>query len=195
MKIYKVLIVFGLVMGFVACNNETSLQEYYVKNQEDSKFIALDIPASLIANADSLDETQKATLESVKKVNLLVYPIKEGKESYESEKQKLTEILKNDEYQLLMKFGNGDRRAEVYFTGEDDAIDELVVFGYDDSRGMGVARVLGEDMNPKNILKLMKSLEKGDLNIEGIKGITGMVKDKAEAYVEKDEVNDSISAK
>lgn len=195
MKIYKVLIVLGLVMGFVACNNETSLQEYYVKNQEDSKFIALDIPASLIANADSLDEEQKATLESVKKVNLLVYPVKEGKEAYESEKQKLTGILKNDEYQLLMRFGNGDRRAEVYFTGEDDAIDELVVFGYDDSRGMGVARVLGEDMNPKNILRLMKSLEKGDLNIEGIKGITGMVKDSAEAYAEKDEVNDTISAK
>jgi plasmid maintenance system killer protein len=160
--------------AFVSCANEPSLQEYYVENQQDNKFIAVDVPTSMFTNAEALDENQRATLKSVKKINLLALPVKENKEDYEAEKTELASILKNEKYQLLMKYGSNNRKAEIYFTGDEDAIDEIIVYGYDDAKGVGVARVLGEDMNPQKLMELMKSLQKGDVDVEGLKGITGM---------------------
>ena len=48
MKSIKIL---GLVLAataFVSCASEPSLQEYYVENQQDNKFIAVDVPTSML---------------------------------------------------------------------------------------------------------------------------------------------------
>ncbi|GAA4322307.1 hypothetical protein GCM10023115_50320 [Pontixanthobacter gangjinensis] len=172
MKTLNILVAAFVMAVLSSCNNEKSLQKYYVDNQEDTDFLALDIPVSMFANVESLEAEQKETMESIKKINVLMLEKKEDPAKFEQEKQKLNEIFKNDKYQLLMKYGGGNRKAALYFTGDDDAIDELIVFGYDDEKGLGVGRVLGEDMNPENIMKLMKSLEKDDINVEGIKGIS-----------------------
>ena len=58
------------------------------------------------------------------------------------------------------------RKAALYFTGEEDAIDEIVAFGYDSERGMGVARILGKDMNPQKIMELIKSMDGEDRSEE-----------------------------
>lgn len=183
MKTFKAIFAILAVALMMACNSEPSLQEYYVENQESNKFIAIDIPTSMFANNESLNKDQLSTLETVKKVNLIAYPIKKNRSDlseYQSEKQKLMHIFNDEKYQLLMKFGSDERRAEVYFIGEDDAIDEVVFFGYDDNRGVGVARVLGEDMNPGEILKFVKSLEEGDIDMNGLKGVASMFKDEVE---------------
>lgn len=176
MKIIKILGLAIVAVGFTSCANEPSLQEYYVENQQDNKFIALDVPTSIFANTEDLDENQRETLESVKKINFLALPVKESIEEYQFEKEKLASILMNEKYQLLMKYGSKERKAEIYFTGDEDAIDEIIVYGYDDTKGVGVARVLGENMNPQKLMELMKSLEKGDIDVGGLKGIAGMFK-------------------
>lgn len=180
MKSIKILGLAFAAAAFVSCANEPSLQEYYVENQQDNKFIAVDVPTSMFTNAKELDENQRTTLESVKKINVLALPVKESKEEYESEKAKLSSILQNEKYQLLMKYGSNDRKAEVYFTGDEDAIDEIIVYGYDDNKGVGVARVLGEDMNPQKLMELIQSLDEGDIDINGLKGVTGMFKTELE---------------
>ncbi len=180
MKSIKILGLALAAAAFVSCANEASLQEYYVENQQDNKFIAVDVPTSMFANTEELDENQKETLESVKKINVLALPVKDSKEEYETEKAKLSSIFQDEKYQLLMKYGSNDRRAEIYFTGDEDAIDEIIVYGYDDTKGVGVARVLGEDMNPQKLMELMKSLDKGDIDVNGLKGITGMFKTEIE---------------
>ncbi|MDT0678044.1 DUF4252 domain-containing protein [Autumnicola musiva] len=171
MKALKIIFGFAVFSFIFACNNETSLQEYYVENQQNKEFLALDVPANMFTNSGSLDEEQRATLQTVKKINLLAYPVKKGNADIETEMAKLEEILKDEKYQLLIKYGSGDRKAEVYFTGDEDAIDELIVYGYDTSKGVGVARLLGENMNPGELLKLMKSMKEGDLNVEGLSAI------------------------
>lgn len=180
MKSIKILGLALAAFTFVSCNTELSLQEYYVENQQDNKFIALDVPTSMFTNTEDFDENQKATLESVKKINVLALPVKESKEEYEAEKAKLSGILKDDKYQLLMKYGSNNRRAEIYFTGDEEAIDEIIVFGYDDTKGVGVARVLGQDMNPQKLMELMKSLDKGDVDMDGLKEFAGIFKDELE---------------
>ena len=174
MKSIKILGLALAAAAFVSCAGEPSLQEYYVENQQDNKFIAVDVPTSMFTNAEDLDENQREILETVKKINVLALPIKENKEEYEAEKTKLSSILQDEKYQLLMKYGSNDRKAEIYFTGDEEAIDEIIVYGYDNTKGVGVARVLGEDMNPQKLMELMKSLEKGDIDVNGLKGVTGM---------------------
>ncbi|MDT0686696.1 DUF4252 domain-containing protein [Autumnicola psychrophila] len=171
MKILKITSFLAVVLTFFSCNNEPTLQEYYVANQSDKEFLAIDLPVSMFANSEALNEDQRVTLETVKKVNILAYPIKEGNEKFTTEKSELEEILKDEDYQLLIKYGSGERGAEVYFTGDEEAIDEFIVFGYDNSKGMGVARVLGEDMNPASLLKLLKSMEEGNLNLDALGGL------------------------
>lgn len=176
MKIIPTSLLIFLAIVLASCSNKQSLQEYYVENQQDNNFIALDIPTSMFANTENLNAEQKETLESIKKVNLLGLSIENGKKDYETEKANLENILKNEKYQLLMKYGSNNRKAEIFFTGDEEAIDELIVFGYDDTKGVGVARVLGENMNPNALLDLMKSLDKGDINVNSLKKITGIFK-------------------
>lgn len=174
MKSIGSLVAFLVVLVLLACTNETSIQKYYVENQENSKFVAIDIPTSLLANQESLNEEQLATLETVKKVSLLAFPVEEGREKYEKEKLHLQEILKNEKYQLLMKYGSGERKAEIYFSGDEEAVDEFIVFGFDDGRGMGLARVLGNDMNPEKLINFLSSVEKGNIDLSGLHGLAEM---------------------
>lgn len=174
-----VLILVLLSLGFVSCESETSLQEFYVENQNDKQYLAFDIPASLLTGENSrLTPEQRATLETIRKVNILGFPKKADNEAaFEQEQEKLSNILKSEKYNLLMKYGGGNRKAELYYMGEEDAIDELIVFGSDEEKGFGIARVTGDDMNPEAIIRLFKSMEKGELDIQGLQNLNTMFKD------------------
>lgn len=174
-----VLILVLLNLGLVSCENETSLQEFYVENQNDNQYLAFDIPASLLTGENSkLTPEQRATLETIRKVNVLGFPKKaENETAFEEEQEKLSRILKSDKYNLLMKYGGGNRKAELYYMGEEDAIDEIIVFGSDQEKGFGVARVTGNAMNPEDIIRLFKSIEEGELNIQGLQNLNTMFKD------------------
>jgi len=176
MNILKRIALFGSVILMMSCNNNQSLQEYYVDNQGDKEFVAVDVPTSLFANTEKLTADQKKTLETVKKINILAIPKKQENETkIEAEKIKISNILKDEKYQLLMKFGGGSSKMAVYFTGDDEAVDEIIVYGEDEVRGMGIARVLGDDMNPSDILQLVRSLQKGDIDLDGVEGISKML--------------------
>lgn len=174
MKSLKLLAALLFITLLSSCEDNQSIQKYYVENQEDADFLALDVPTSLFAKMDALDADQKETMESIKKINLLALKADTDRNKFEEEKARLDEIFTDEKYQLLMKYGGGNRKAALYFTGEDDAIDELIVYGYDDEKGLGLARVLGEDMNPSKIMELMKSLDKEDIDMQGLKGFAEM---------------------
>ena len=162
-----------LVFVLNSCNSDTSLQEYYVENQQDNQFLALDVPSSLLTGDNSgLTAEQKATLKTINKVNFLAFPLKEdNKETFEAEKERITEILSDEKYQTLMMFGKGTTKGKIMFLGEDDAIDEFIIFGSDEEKGFGIARVTGNDMKPEDLIKLFKSAEKGELDLAGLQDL------------------------
>lgn len=183
MKNFKLLFSLLTMAVIFGCNEGKSLQKYYVENQEDSDFMALDVPVNMFANVDSLDDEQKNTLKSIKKINVLALKAEQNPEKFISEKSKLKEILQDEKYQLLMKYGGGERKAELYFTGDEEAIDELIVYGFDNERGLGIARVLGDDMNPEKIIAMIKSMDKNDVNLKSLRQIGDMF----EAELKKEE--------
>lgn len=72
----------------------------------------------------------------------------------------------------------GDGNVSVNYLGEQDAIDEVVIFGSDKEKGFAVVRVIGENMNPNEILKLAQEIkldgDSGQMQqLEGLlKGLT-----------------------
>jgi len=158
-----------------SCKNEKSLQQFIVTQQEKADVISVDIPVSLLALKEELqDEDDIETLKSVKKANILAYQIKDSsKARYQADKKHLKEILKGDKYAELVRLGKGNNGAKIYMVGDDQAIDELIVFANDDALGWLVLRVLGDDMKPEKIMQLMQKvdLENSNFDLSEIKDV------------------------
>jgi uncharacterized protein DUF4252 len=160
-------LIVALILTFVACDSNASLQKYYVDSKENSEFISIDLPSSILQLKDTeVSDDIKNTLETIKKVNFLALQLSDtNKDLYTSEKKKVKDILKNPAYKQLMRMNMGKGNVIVNYLGEEDAIDEVIIFGSDNEKGFAVIRVIGENMNPANILKLTQKLKMdGDSN-------------------------------
>ena len=60
---------------------------------------------------------------------------------------------------------------KLYYTGKTTSIDEIIAFGYGKKVGIGVARLLGNNMNPAKIMVIMNNinLDTEDLNLNQFK--------------------------
>ena len=173
MKNVKYSFVLAFVMLFFGCSSTQSLQEYYVDNSENPNFISFDLPASLLnlEKADLTADQQKAYA-SLKKLNVLAFKkTMNNVAEFTAEKANVKAILKNEKYQELMKLNTSFGRGSIKFLGDDDAIDEVIIYGDSDDKGFVLVRVLGDNMNPANLMQIMKVLEKSDINGEQLKGL------------------------
>ncbi|UCE92972.1 MAG: DUF4252 domain-containing protein [Flavobacteriaceae bacterium] len=160
-KILSILVLTTLF--FVSCNKEMTIQEYYVKKQENSNFLAIDIPASLFKVQESASEETKSTMESIKKLNVLAFKINdENADQYAAEYEEVKKIIKGSKYNELMRMKHENMNIVINYQGEDDAIDEFVLFAADNNKGFAIARVLGNKMDPAKIMKMAKDMENID---------------------------------
>ncbi len=163
MKIFlKVtMIAFVAAILTVACDTKPSLQKYYVDSKENNAFISVDLPANIIELKDeNVTEEIKNTLKTIKKVNFLALQVDEtNQELFDAEKEKVTEILKNPDYKQLMRMKTADGNVTVNYLGTEDAINEVIIFGSDSKRGFALVRVLGENMNPADILSMAQEIK------------------------------------
>ncbi len=162
MKIFKTLL-FSFISLFLlqSCQSD-SLQKFFVDSQNNENFMSVDIPASLLGLTENMDlnEEEMKTLKSVKKINLLMLESSdETKDFFSSQKDRLNAILKKDSFTEILKFRTKGMDVKIFFTGKEDAIDELIIFGYNDETGMGVARVLGKEMNLNDIMTLSNKVD------------------------------------
>ena len=159
-KITTVLALFVLALFATSCNNEQTLQEYFVASQEKDGFITVDVPINFLKpkSLDVSEDIQK-TIKSIRKVNLVALQAKGNEEAIEKEKEQLTKILKNkDKYKSLMRMNIQGYAVKMYYSGSSDAIDEVIAFGYSKEQGVGVARILGEDMDPSQFILMMQNI-------------------------------------
>ncbi|GMN09185.1 DUF4252 domain-containing protein [Croceitalea sp. MTPC9] len=162
---------FSLAMVFLAgCSSQQSLQEYYVDNKENPNFISLDIPASILKMDEvELTDKQKKAVSSLKKFNLLAFKkTSNNSTDYKLEKAKVKEILKNDKFIELMKINSSYGKGVIKYLGDDDAIDEVIIYGDSKEKGFALVRVLGKDMNPADVMQLMQAIQKSDYKGEGL---------------------------
>ena len=170
-KYVTLAVIAGLTL--ISCNNDKSLQRYLVDKQDDDKFLKVDVAASLLqTDSNNMTEEQKEILNTIKKVNVVAYPIKDGNtEEYKAQKDEVKEIIGQEKYKTLMKMGSNKSGATLKYLGEEDAIDEVVIFASDNDRGFALFRVTGDDMRPDQMIKLMNSIDSGDLDVSSLSGI------------------------
>jgi hypothetical protein len=162
---------------FSSCNNEPSLQKYFVEKTDNKNFVVLDLSPKML-NIDSIKLTseENAALKSFEKVNILAFKLdKSNKSEFETEKVKVGEILKEEKYQQLMKFGSGKNGASVSFIGDTEHIDEFVFYANNKENGFAIVRVLGKDMNPTGIFTLMSVLKNANVNLEQLKPLQQLI--------------------
>jgi len=165
-NILKGTIIVMTIVAFVSCNKEEGLQQYFVKNQDNPNFISLDIPASILdLNKTELSKEDKEAISSFKKLNVLIFKLN-GDNSIEYKKEKVTlkKILKQNNFKELMRFKQENRSVVVKYIGSDTSMNEVVVFGYSNKEGFAIARILGKNMQPSKIMKLIASLKGKSIN-------------------------------
>ena len=165
--IKTVIAAFAIVLTLASCSNKQSLQEYYVDNQENADFILVDVPTSLLGkNVEALTPEQQEVFKTVRKINLMAYQTKAGDTAtMQLERDKVKDILATDDYEELMKASGDMGQMRLYYKGEEDAIDEVIFFGADDNKGFMLARLLGDDMNIGDMIRMAESLEKSDIDV------------------------------
>jgi len=162
----------GLIFVFLlnSCSSEQSIQEYYVSNAENPNFISFDLPPSLL-NIDQagLTAQQKQSLGTLKKLNILAFQKKEENSTdFELEKNKVKSILKNADYSELMKMNTDFGKATIQVKGDDDTLDELIIYGNNNEKGFVLIRVLGDDMNPASLIQIMQVMQKSGNSGKGL---------------------------
>jgi len=168
-RIGALLVVLSLAL--TGCETKPSLQKYFVENSDNKEFLAVDISPSII-NVDkvALSTEEKKALESFKKMNVLAFKT-DGKnqQEFDVERSKVKEILKDPTYQELVKAGNGKDGAAIYFVGDTDHISEFVLYGCKSENGFAVARIIGDNMNPNDVMALFGLMKKGNIDMEQLK--------------------------
>lgn len=162
-----------ITLLLISCNNKPTLQKYYVANQENQNFMVADIPTSVLnINEKSLTKGQLQAYKSVEKLNFLGFKKTiENNSVYENERTKVNEILSDNSYKSLIKYGSNNQGAIVKYLGSETSIDEVIIFGSDDTKGFGIVRVLGKNMNPSQIIELVDVVKQSNLDTEQLKGI------------------------
>ena len=157
----KAVIVLSVLAIFISCNQQKTIQTYIVEKQDKHGFMSVDLPMSLIQlNTDKAPLEVKEAYGSIKKVNVLGLPYLNNNEAYEIEKKAILSILNNSTlYKNLMKMDMNGMRISIYYNGDANDINEVIVFGYSKKIGVGVARVIGNHMNPTKIIQMAEYLK------------------------------------
>ncbi|SHG84294.1 DUF4252 domain-containing protein [Flavobacterium defluvii] len=166
------------LLTFVSCNSEPSLQKYFVEHTDKKDFIAVDVsPSILNLEKVKLSAEQKEAVNSFDKMNILAFKATDKNQAeFETERKKVTAILKDPKYQELMKVGSGKDGASVSYVGTDENITEFIIFANRKENGFAVVRVLGNNMNPNNIMTLMSVLKESKIDMEQLKPLQQLVK-------------------
>ena len=85
-------------------------------------------------------------------------------------------ILKGSDFSELIKMNTEYGKATIQLKGDDDTIDEIVIYGDNDEKGFILIRVLGDNMNPASFVQLIQAMEKSDYKGEGLEQLGSFIK-------------------
>lgn len=174
-SIKTIIMMLFLVVTLQSCNQDPTLQSFYVDSELAPGFTSIDVPISLLKIDETvLDAEQKEAYESVDKLSLVAYVAENGNtEQMNTEYAKVKAILANPKYEELMRGGNStDGKFVIKCIGDGDNVDEFILLGNSKDTGFAVVRVLGDDMNFAKIMKLASVLDEGNFEESQLKEIT-----------------------
>ena len=176
MKKLMVLLLFSILL--MSCNNELTLQKYFVNNSDAPNFMAIDMdPGMLNIDKTKLTADEANALKVFDKINILTFKATEhNKANFEAERVKVAGILREKSYDELMKFGSGKDGVVVYSVGAGEYMKEFIIYGYKKENGFAIVRVLGSNMTANHVMTLMSVLKHSDIKSDQLKSLQDFMK-------------------
>ncbi|SFU55781.1 protein of unknown function [Pustulibacterium marinum] len=169
---YTVKLIFIIVMLLftISCSVKGGdLQEYIVEKSQDPEFITFDVPTSIFdVSQTELTAEEKEIYNSIKKVNVLMLQ-QENSQKFKIEATRVSTILKSDDFEKLISLNDKSFKGQLYYIGDDENVDEVIIYGKSPDKGFAIIRILGDEMKLENIGKLMNILQKSNID-EGALG-------------------------
>jgi len=167
-----------MILVLASCSSTQSLQEYYVDNSENPNFLSVDLPVSLLnMEKTDLNAEQRDALNSLKKMNVLAFKKTDANTvEFEAEKTTVKAILKNEKFIDLMKLNTSYGKGVIKYMGNDEMIDEVIIYGDNDEKGFMLIRLLGNNMKPANLVQFIQAIQKSDYKGEGLGEIGDFLK-------------------
>ncbi len=174
----SIVVILLAVFALSSCASTQSLQEYYVDNSENPNFISVDVPASILKLEETnLSASQKEALGSLRKLNVLAFKkTATNAAAFKEEKAKVNNILKDKRFNELMKLNSSYGKGVIKYLGDDDAIDEVIIYGSSKDKGFALVRVLGKNMNPAHLAELLQAIQSADFNTDNLGEIGAFLK-------------------
>ena len=179
-KLTNYIMLFVVAIAGISCASEASLQKYYIDSQDNKNFISVDVPASIITLQDDAAPEVKEAYKSLKKMNVLAFTKNESNTAeYAVEKEKVQKILKSKKFTELFRMKDKGRSVVVKYEGDDDSMDEVIIYASDATQGFALVRVLGDKMTAEKMMKLGNSIKDVDGDNFGLKQLEGFIKNKS----------------
>ncbi len=160
--------IFLLFTGFILLSSLTSckkdrLEDYFVKASENPDFFVMSLPASAIEiDKSKLDKETLSQIESVKKINLLLYKKEDAKNTENEEYKKVEEILNHPDYKKLLEIKNEGRQLEFLYQGEPQSIHKITFLGRDANGDFVLGLVKAKHLSIDALVKAMEHVKRVD---------------------------------
>ena len=165
----------SLFLIFATAFKTDPLEKYFVDATESSDFFVVNIPASMVEfDKKKLDAETLRQVESIKKMNILVYKNDFAPEKKAKEFEKARKIIHDKTYKTLTKIKNKGYDISFAYEGEPAKIDEVIFLGKDQDYNFIIGLLKGDDVNVKNLAKALKHIKKVDSS--QAKNIMDMIK-------------------
>ena len=164
-KIFTYKLFITSLFFITSCSSKDSLQSYFVNHQEESGFMSVDIPISFLSNGEiGFSEDQIKAINTIDKLNVISYSIDDGNlDEFNFQLSSVKNILKSNTYNDLIRMGTGaGGKVKILYIENNNTIDEIIIFGYTLEMGFAIVRVLGNDMNLFQIMKLGSVIDQLD---------------------------------
>lgn len=155
-----------MVLMLASCEQKPTVQKYFVEKSGKPHFAVVDIAPSFIkATSLKLSAEEQDALKSLKKFNVMIYK-KDSLDNgeYKKEAEHVKNLLKQDNYEELMKMNYSGMGASISTKGEGENIDEFLVYMNNSDTGFGVIRAIGDDMTPDKVLTIVGLIQKGGID-------------------------------
>ncbi|MDN6279698.1 MAG: DUF4252 domain-containing protein [Psychroflexus sp.] len=169
----------------ISCQNQQSVQEYLVAKQNDPAFKTLSLTPNLLTSTfDKLTEDEIATLKKVKSVNLAFLVNDAESEKFSDESKILERIMQQKKYKSLMRINANDKKMNLLYIGDPEAIDELLFYGNSKDIGLLLARINSHDLEPNDVMKIVKMAK--DFDLDQLEDFIGTVQSQVKAKKKKE---------
>lgn len=158
----RILILSVMVFVCVACQQK-SLQHYIVKRSENPDFLLVNIVPKDILKTKNLEN--ESTLNIIEKINVLALNKSDSLKT-KKEYEEIKTILKNEEYQDLVRTQSKGSSFQVDYVGNDEDIKEVIVLINEKQKKLVLLRFIANGLNINQLSKLSSALQESTIEKE-----------------------------